>query len=226
MSRQKRTRTKSTRQFPSRHVRRMKQVKREVAAEAARIIATEGQYNYHAAKRKAAIRIGVAERLALPSNIEVREALGHYLRLYGGEEHFANLHAMRVTAEEVMEFMRPFGTRLVGAVLDGTATCHARVTLQLFSDIPDNVIHHLMERNVPFRQEQRQIRWHGDEHRTVPLIVLDRPPYTVELMILGEIQVRQATPCPIDGKPQKRAGLEEVRRLISSEAARPALEAC
>ena len=75
MPRSKKTRTRSTEATPPRHIRRLKQIRLEVAAEAARIISTEGQHNYHAAKKKAAERIGVSERLALPSNIEVKEAL-------------------------------------------------------------------------------------------------------------------------------------------------------
>jgi hypothetical protein len=84
MTRSRKTRTKSTEDSLPRHIRRLRQIRMEVASEAARIIATEGQHNYHAAKKKAAERIGVSERLALPSNIEVKEALLSYQDLYGG----------------------------------------------------------------------------------------------------------------------------------------------
>jgi hypothetical protein len=70
----------------------------KVAAEAARIIATESQHNYHAAKTKAAERIGVSVRLALPSNTEVKEALSVYQNLYGGSQHHDNLEHLRHTA--------------------------------------------------------------------------------------------------------------------------------
>jgi len=199
----------------------MKQTKREVAAEAARIIATEGQHNYHAAKRKAASRIGVSERLALPSNIDVQEALRCYLNLYGGAEHSRNLEEMRETAIEVMQFLEPFPSRLVGAVLDGTATAHARITVHVFSDLPDDIVHHMMERGVPFRQEQRRIRWHDDEHRTLAVLILDHPPFKVDMMLFEAIQLRQAPPCPIDGKPQKRAAIQEVRELLMTRQAEP-----
>ena len=73
-----------------RAVRNLNQLRMDVIdaiTEAARIIATEGQHNYHAAKKKAADRIGVSDRLALPSNMEIKEALYRYLDLYGGEAH-------------------------------------------------------------------------------------------------------------------------------------------
>ena len=71
MPHRKKTRTKFTDAPEPRHVRKMKQARLEVAAEAARILATEGQHNYHVAKKKAAERIGVSARLALPSNREL-----------------------------------------------------------------------------------------------------------------------------------------------------------
>ena len=223
MSPRRKTRTRSTEGVPPRHIRKLKQIKREVAAEAARIIATEGQYNYHAAKRKAADRIGVNERLALPANLEVQDALLTYLQLYGGETYRQNLNRMRASAIEAMKFLEPLPSRLVGAVLDGTAGHHARITLHAFCDSPDNIIHHMMERGVPFRQEQRQIRWHDGSHRTLPLVVVEREPYAVEILIFDALQLRQAPPCPIDGKPQKRANLAEVEKLLEQEQPQAAL---
>ena len=54
MNRSRKTRTRSTERAAPRHTRRFQQTREELAAEAARIIATEGQHNYHLAKKKAA----------------------------------------------------------------------------------------------------------------------------------------------------------------------------
>jgi hypothetical protein len=113
---------------------RMKQIRLEVAAEAARILATEGQHNYHAAKRKAAERIGVSERAALPSNLEVMDALSSYQALYGGPAHRDNIDMLRRTAARAMRRLERFRPRLVGSVLDGTANAHSRVALHVFAD--------------------------------------------------------------------------------------------
>ena len=217
------TNGKSTNGKTPRHLRRKENIKREVAAEAARIIATEGQYNYHAAKKKAAMRIGISERLALPSNLEVREALYSYIQLYGGDDHQRNLQEMRSAAAEAMRFLDSMQSRLVGTVLDGTAGQHARITLHVFCDSPDKLVHHLMSHNIPFRQEQRQVRWRNDAHKTIPLMVMERGSYTIEMLVFDEVQLRQAPPCPIDGKPQKRASLTEVEQLSSLTAPKAAL---
>ena len=219
MSRSKKTRTTFTERSEPRHLRKLRQIRLEVAAEAARIIATEGQHNYHAAKKKAAERIGVSERLALPSNIEVKEALRQYQGLYGGESHRQNLETLRTTALEAMLLLQDFSPRLVGAVLDGTADEHSRVGLHVFAESVESVVLFFLDREVPFDQEQRQIRWHNGEHRTIPLVVSELIGCLVERSVFARIDLRQAPPSPIDGKPQRRAALHEVEILVAEETA-------
>ncbi|MBT8051682.1 MAG: hypothetical protein KJO70_10830 [Gammaproteobacteria bacterium] len=186
----------------------------ELAAEAARIIATEGQHNYHLAKKKAAERIGVSERLALPSNLEVKEALKRYQQLYGGPAHEETVHRMRSVAANAMSRLGEFQPRLVGAVLDGTADEHSRIALHVFAESPESVVLFFIERNIDFRQEQRQIRWFDGAHRTIPLVVSEFDDQEVELSVFEQINLRQAPPSPIDGKPQARATLNEVEELL------------
>ena len=219
MPRSKKTRTRFTERPAPRHLRRLKQTRRQVAAEAARIIATEGQHNYHAAKKKAAERIGVSERLALPSNIEVKDALKSYQDFYGGPEHQENVERMRRTAVRAMQLLDRFKPRLVGAVLDGTADEHSRVGLHVFAESVESVVMFFLERDIPFSQEQRQIRWYTGEHITVPLVVSELDGQVIELAVFEELDLRQAPPSPIDGKPQQRAALHEVEYLLSQAIA-------
>ena len=219
MPHSKKTHTKFTERPPPRHLRRLKQTRQKVAAEAARIIATEGQHNYHTAKKKAAERIGVSDRLALPSNIEVKDALRTYQDLYGGPAHQENIDSLRQTATKAMQLLDAFNPRLVGAVLDGTANAHSRIALHVFAESVESVILFFLERDVPFNQEQRQIRWHNGEHRTVPLILSELDGQVVELAVFNEVDLRQAPPSPIDGKPQQRAALHEVEYLLAERIA-------
>lgn len=219
MRQRKKTRTKFTDPVMPRHLRRLKQVRKEVAAEAARIIATEGQHNYHAAKKKAAERIGVSERLALPSNIEVKDALRSYQGLYGGDAHRTNLVRLRRIALQAMRILDDFRPRLVGSVLDGTADAHSRVSLHVFSESVESVLMFFLERGIPYSQEERQIRWYSGEHHAIPLVLADFDGQTVELAVFEEVQLRQAPPSPIDGKPQRRASLQEVQLLLAAEPA-------
>lgn len=215
MSRKKRIPTTSSDGLPPRNVRRLRQIRREVAAEAARIMATEGQRNYRSAKQKAAQRIGVSSRLALPSNKEVEAALRDYQGCYGGEQHFRHLEKLRETALRVMRALEPYCPRLVGPVLEGTADRHSRVSLHLFNDPPDAVAMHLAEQGLSYRQEERKIRWHDGGHRVIPLLVTDADGVVVELALFNYIDLRQSPPSPVDGRPQKRAPLAEVECLLA-----------
>ena len=219
MSRSKKTRTKFTERAEPRHLRRLRVVRQQVAAEAARIIATEGQHNDHAAKKKAAERIGVSERLALPSNVEVKEALAQYQALYGGTAHYDNLERCRRIACRAMQKLEQFNPRLVGSVLDGTAGEHSRISLHVFAESVENVILFFLERDAKFSQEQRQIRWFDGEHRMLPLVVSELEGAEIELAVFANVHLRQAPPSPIDGKPQQRASLAEVEALLNDPVA-------
>ncbi len=214
MTRSKKTPTRSIEGGLPRHERRFRQMRLEVAAEAARIIATEGQHNYHAAKKKAAERLGATERLALPSNVEVEDALRRYQGLYGGLAHTENLGRLRGIAVEAMSYLEIYNPRLVGTVLEGTANEHSRITLHIFAESTESVIIHFLEKGAPFSQEERQIRWYDGSYLTVPLVVFEVQDATVELMIFDPVHIRQPPPSPIDGKPQRRATLTDTECLL------------
>lgn len=215
MPHQRKIRTRSTESFHStRSQRRLQLIRAQVAAEAARIIATEGLHDFHAAKRKAAERIGINERLALPSNLEVQDALISYQNLYGGQQHQINLQRLRLAAREVMRVLREYSPRLTGPVLDGSAGLHCRVTLHLFCDAAETLVFDFLERRLPFRQEQRRMRLSDKDYQLVPVFLIEASGCTVELLVLDSIAIRQAPPSPIDGKPQHRASLSELERML------------
>jgi hypothetical protein len=198
-------------------LRKLKQIRLELAAEAARIIATEDQSNYHAAKKKAAERFGVNQKLALPSNLEIQDALVHYQRLYGGQQHASNLEQLRLTTVTIMGLLQAFTPRLVGSVLDGTAGRYSRISLHVFCDAPENLLLYFLENDISFSQEQRQIRWHDGSHRNIPVLVIEVSGATAELAVFTPLDLRQAPPSPIDGRPQHRASLAEVECLLNPQ---------
>jgi hypothetical protein len=238
MSQQRKTRTKFTDRatdrataritdrtrsphFAARHQGKLQIIRYQVAAEAARIIATEGLHDFHAAKRKAAERIGINERLALPSNLEVQDALLTYQSLYGGAQHDRNLERLRQAALQAMTLLEKYSPRLVGPVLDGSAGQHSRVSLQVFSDAAETLVFDFLERGLPFRQEQRRLRMSDRNYQTAPVFVIEVQGCMIELILLPAVCIRQSLPSPIDGKPQARASraeLEEMLGLNSSAA--------
>src|SRR4051812_37493195 len=115
--------------MPKRAPSRTDHLRSAVAQEAARLMAEHGINDYLVAKRKAAERYGVVEAAFLPKNTEIEEALASYQRLFGGEQHASTLQQQREVAFQAMQLLEKFNPRLVGAVLNGTATEHSDIQL-------------------------------------------------------------------------------------------------
>ena len=123
----------------------------ELAVTAARLIAEEG-CEYAQAKRRAVQEIfgDAARRLTLPDNSEVEHELRRYLKLFGGDAHRALLAALRSVAADTMQTLHEFDPHLIGAVLNGTATEHSDIHLQLFVDSAKDVELRLINLGVEF----------------------------------------------------------------------------
>ena len=210
----KRTHTTVSDKFPACSTRRSNQTRRVIAAEAARIMSTQSLFNYKAAKHKAVERLGIDLRTTMPSNAEVESALRAYQEIYRGQQHIHHLQKMREVALKVMQSLESFSPRLVGPVLEGTADEYARVSLHVFNDPPDAVVIHLLDKGLVFRNEQRKIRWYDGSYRQVQLLVTSAEGLEVELYLFNCMDLRQAPPGPVNGRPQKRAPMSEVECLL------------
>ena len=122
----------------------------EIAAAAARLIAEDG-LDYASAKRKAVEAIaGDGARAVLPENALVESELRRWLATFGGERHRERLRALRVLAVQLMQRLAAYEPHLVGAVLNGTATEHSDIRLQLFADSAKDVEIFLLNEGVDF----------------------------------------------------------------------------
>ena len=216
MPSRKRIHTTVSDKFPTHSARKNSQIRRAIAAEAARIMSTESQFNFRVAKQKAAERLGFDMHTILPSNAEVVSALRAYQDFYGGSRHLHHVKKLREIALNVMRSLETFCPRLVGPVLEGTADENARVSLHVFNDPPDEVVIHLLDKGLVFRNEQRKIRWYDGSYRQVQLVVTNAEDIEVELTLFSCIDLRQAPPSPVDGRPQKRAPMSEVESLLAA----------
>ena len=212
----KRIHTTVSDKFPGHSSKKASQVRRAIAAEAARIMSTQSQFNYLLAKQKAIERLGINVRTTMPSNAEVESALRAYQGFYGSQQRIDSLQRKREVAVRAMRSLDPFNPRLAGPVLEGTANENARVTLHVFNDPPDAVVMHLLEKGQTYRSEQRKIRWYNGSYRQVQILVTDVEGIEVELLLFDYLDLRQAPPCPINGRPQKRAPVSELECLLSA----------
>jgi hypothetical protein len=203
--------------MPKRAPTRSDHLRSAVAQEAARLMAEHGIQDYLVAKRKAAERYGVVDGSFLPKNVEIEAALAAHQRLFSGDRHTSSLQQQRRIALQAMQLLAKFEPRLVGAVLNGTATEFADIQLHVFSDTPETVYLHLMERRYDYEVFERKLRMNPERQISVPSVRFGMGPEIVEAFVFPTDGIRQAPISPVDGKPMRRAGVGELEQLSAQD---------
>ncbi len=188
----------------------------QVADEAARVMAEHGIRDFALAKRKAAERLGLGTRGALPSNAQIQERLVARQRLFEPDVHDARIAKLRRVAADVMGSLEQFRPRLVGTVLDGTATINAAIELHVFSDAPEHVAATLEARGSRLYDSQRRYRFGKDENTQIPGFELMLDDEEVQVMVFPERGAHHAPQSPVDGRPMRRASRAAVIALLES----------
>ncbi len=196
---------------------RKDQMRHQIAQYAARLMTESGVPDYQLAKQKAAAALGVSEGQDWPSNQELEAALASYQRLFESVEHPKRLQRLRRIALSAMNFLQPFQPRLVGPVLQGSATRHAVVELHLFCDNTDQIGFFLMDHGIPFEYKERSVRVSTQEHKQYPLYCFEADEVGIELVVFNLEEWRLPPLSSTSGKPMERATREEVERLLGQE---------
>ena len=195
------------------HLPRQNNLRRAIAAAAARLIAEEGVEDYGFAKRKAARQMGITEGEFLPTNTEIEEALQEHLAIYHDDDHDERLFALRSAAVEAMHLLAPFKPMLTGTVLSGNAGAFSSVELEIYCDSAKDVEIFLLGQNL--RYEHREVRRSGfDAPEAVLEFDYDGAP--VRLSIFNHLAERSARRA-IPGGTSERAGVAAVEALIGDE---------
>jgi len=189
-------------------------LRRTLAVEAARLMAEHGIDDFGFAKRKAAERFGTFEGAVLPSNAEVEAALQEYQRLFEADSHGETLYVLRQTAVTAMELLADFAPRLVGPVLTGTATRNTEVQLHLFAERTEAVTIRLLDTAIPHELVERRVKVRADEWVLTPAVRLTVDDIPVDALVFGRDGQRQSPLSPTDGRPVRRASIDEVRALL------------
>jgi hypothetical protein len=199
-------------------VGRDQQMRARIAQEAARLMSQEGVQDFYAAKRKAAQQLGAPDTRNLPRNQEVEAALLAYQRLFVDESQADHLRELRETAIKAMRFLARFQPRLVGSVLSGTAGHYADINLHLFANIPEDVSLFLLDNRIPYTSVVKRLRVAREAWEEFPACQFMAGDYPVELVVFPLDGRREAPRSPVDGKPMRRARLEEVESLLEEAA--------
>ncbi len=189
-----------------------------LAQEAARIICDQGIQDYRLAKTKAAERLGMSARGSLPGNPEIEQAVSEHLALFGRESHSSLLQTLRRAAVSAMHVLSDFSPRLVGPVLNGTASETAAVNLHVFTDTPELVAIALDKVSVAYKPFERRLKSRRKQAETYAAFRFEHDNALIEATVFPFDGIRQAPISPVDGKPMRRADSDAVRRLLEEPA--------
>ncbi|KAF1686468.1 hypothetical protein B1992_07925 [Pseudoxanthomonas broegbernensis] len=193
---------------------RTRERRQRLAHEAARLMAEGGIRDYHQAKLKAAVRLGIHDDASLPRNREIEDALREYQRIFLGPAQEDALRQRRVAAMRALEFFAAFQPRLVGPVLEGTADDSSPVQLHLHADDPEAVARFLDEHGIPALSRQRRVRLDRERAIDAPAWLFGAEELAFDLAVLPAATLRQAPLSDIDQRPMRRASLPQLRRLL------------
>ncbi|MFQ5469028.1 MAG: hypothetical protein ACE5EH_01850 [Gammaproteobacteria bacterium] len=189
-------------------------IRHQIAIEAARLMLESGIPDFKTAKCKAANKLGIPKTRHLPRNVDIENAIIEYQRLFRKDSQPRYLQSLRETALIAMNMLEQFNPRLVGPVLRGTADNLSDINIHVFTDTPEEIGWHLMSRDIPYNVQEKKLRAPRDQVTRLTNYQFTVDNTVIELTVFPVDGIRQAPPCPVDGKPMLRASHKEVEQLI------------
>ncbi|MGH8855028.1 MAG: hypothetical protein ACREWI_12190 [Telluria sp.] len=193
------------------------QLRAEIAAFAARMIAQDGA-DYGTARRKAARQVLGVDQPApnlMPDNLQIEDEVRKYQALFGGPAQAERLAALRATALQVMEALDAFHPYLTGAVLNGTAGEHDDIRLQLFADSAKEVQIYLLNRNINIEISETP-HFKGGRHDPVETVSFAWHKETIHAELYDYHDLRGALKPRADGRLQ-RVDANGLRALMAHD---------
>jgi len=192
-------------------------LRRRIASEAARLMFGREEPELSQARRQAARQVCRRElnRRDLPSDREIHDQFHALVREQQGRHQAEQVRAMRVEALRVMEILRPFCPRLVGAALSGYGRGELRIELHVFSDQIEEVVSAL--------EAEGHCCEVGKNHRQrdeppPPCKIHFRDRFAFELILFPEDQANLPRYGPVTGREVADAGIADIEKMLLQDA--------
>lgn len=184
-------------------------LRQHIAQQAAKLIIEHGVNDFEAAKKKAAKMIGISidQHRVLPTHQEIQTELELHQRLFHSAPRETHVHTLRQKAFRTMQILKPFEPRLVGMVLDGSATLHSPISLQVVANTSEEVMIHFINLKIPYDTCEQKVILSCKEAKSFPMFRIFLANSPIEITVLPENSLKY-TP------KGARATIEEVGKLV------------
>ncbi len=192
-------------------------IRKEIAHEAAKLIAIDGLDDFLQAKKKAAQQLSINNKRLLPSNREVETALIEYQSLFHSKKQVQTLHQFRQMAYKTMMLIKKFSPRLIGSVLTGTANQYSEIIIHVFSDISEFISLFLENEGIPIAICERRLQIEKNNYVYFTAFKFIAGDINIVLIVLPPEFLKIAPIDPVTGQSMKRARLSDVKKLINQQ---------
>ncbi|GJM04071.1 MAG: hypothetical protein DHS20C09_00620 [marine bacterium B5-7] len=192
-------------------------IRKNIAHEAAKLVAQEGLEDFLLAKKKAAQQLNINNKRLLPSNSEIEVALIEYQSLFHNAKQQQVVFESRKIAYKTMLLLVEYNPLLVGSVLSGTANENSEIIIHVFSDSPEVISLDLENNGIPISLCERRLKIKKNNHIYFTALKFIAGNINIVLIVLPHRFQRNAPLDPITQRPMKRATLSDVKRLIDDQ---------
>lgn len=163
-------------------------LRQHIAQQAAKLVADSGINDFEQAKKKAAKMLGVSplQQGVLPTHLEIQDELALYQRIFTKEKLDTHVHTLRQKALRTMQILKAFNPRLVGMVLDGTATLHSPIHLHVIAPTCEEVMIHFINLKIPYDASEQRIHLSNKKIENFPMFRIYMADSPIEITVLPE----------------------------------------
>jgi predicted nucleotidyltransferase len=141
--------------------KRLSELRRKTAIEAATLLYWSHEKEYKQAKEKAAKILGTRN---LPSNAEIAKQMDMIAENLEGPHRRDRLINMRKEAINIMDILKSYSPRLIGSVWRGTVHKNSDIDLEITSSNPEKVYNELQEAHLEILRIEHQPRIKGNRN--------------------------------------------------------------
>jgi hypothetical protein len=142
----------------------------------------------------------------------LRSAIREYRELFRPQQ-LVQLRQQRRLALQAMSEFLPFQPQLFGSLLHGDGPVDT-IRLLLFADAPEQVMHHLSDRHIPWQDTEVVLSYSGGRRTARPALHFFAGETMVELVMLDHQSRSDPPRDPLTGKRLEMQGIDQLNALL------------
>jgi hypothetical protein len=142
----------------------------------------------------------------------LRSAIREYRQLFRPQQLVQLRQRRRLALQAMSEFL-PFQPQLFGSLLHGDGPVDT-IRLLLFADTPEQVMHHLSDRHIPWQETEVVLSYSGGRRIARPALHFFAGETMVELVMLEQQSHSDPPRDPLTGKRLEMQGIDQVKALL------------